>query len=293
MPGSSCTCWKHAADQVEGRALAGAVGADQRQDLARPDFQVHGIVGDQTAELARHVHGLEHDLAAWRHRLAGQGFGVHVHAAHGLLHADPARQHRPQAAACTVQQQHHAKTEDDDLEVAGLAQQLGHPVLQPLLEHGEHARANQRTPDLPRAADDGHEQVFDAHLQAERVGVHEALHVRVQPARGAGLQRGNDEDHHARTCRVHAHRLRHHAPALERADGAARTRVQQIPRGPQRQQHEHPDQVIDVPAAGQRDAENAERFDAGNAVVLAQPIDIAEQEIERQAPGDADTPRRR
>ncbi|KAG1279096.1 hypothetical protein G6F64_014604 [Rhizopus arrhizus] len=103
---------------LEHRGLAGAVGADQRQDLARPDFQVHGIVGDQTAELARHVHGLEHDLAAWRHRLAGQGVGVHVHAAHGLLHADPARQHRPQAAACTVQQQHHAKTEDDDLEVA-------------------------------------------------------------------------------------------------------------------------------------------------------------------------------
>ncbi|MNX94646.1 hypothetical protein D3C86_1268840 [compost metagenome] len=211
----------HPRDLVEHRALARAIGADQRQDFARAYLQVHGVVGDQAAELARHVHRLQHHLAARRHGFARQRLGIHVQAAHGLLHADPARQQRPQAAARAVQQQHHAEAEHDDFKIARLAQHLGQPVLQPLLGHREHARAHQRAPDLARAADDGHEQVFDAHLQAEGVGVHETLHVGVQPARRAGLQRRDDEDHHARTRRVHAHGFRHHAPALERTDGAA------------------------------------------------------------------------
>ncbi|MCY1525718.1 hypothetical protein D9M68_607070 [compost metagenome] len=276
----------HTGNLVEHCALACAVGADEGENLARPDFQVHSVVGDQAAELAGHVHGLEHHFATRRHGLAGQGLGIHVQLAHLLLQRNAAGQHRPQAAAGAMQQQHHAEAEDDNLEVARLAQQPRHPVLQPLLEHREYARAHQRAPDLPRAADDGHEQVFDAHLQAERVGIHEALHVRVKPAGGAGLQRGDDEDHHARTGRVHAHRLRHHAAALERADGAALARVQQVLRRPHRRQQEGPDQVVDAVALGQRPAEQVDGGNVWNAGVAAQAFDGTEDEVERQAPGD-------
>ena len=82
MSGTSLTCWKvrampscatscggalsmvlpstrdgaagggqHAGDQVEGRALAGAVGADQRDDLAGLDVERHIVDGDHAAEL--------------------------------------------------------------------------------------------------------------------------------------------------------------------------------------------------------------------------------------------------
>src|SRR4051794_10821990 len=40
----------HARDQIEGGALPGAVRADQRNDLARPDMEVDLVHGDEAAE---------------------------------------------------------------------------------------------------------------------------------------------------------------------------------------------------------------------------------------------------
>ena len=102
------TCWPssvtwrggrvHAGYLVEHGALACAVGADQRQDLARADLQVHGVVGHQPAELAGHVHRLEHHLPPRRHGVCAAA-RRQVQLALDLAHRHPARQQGPQAAA--------------------------------------------------------------------------------------------------------------------------------------------------------------------------------------------------
>src|SRR5882757_10124481 len=46
-------CGQHAGDQVEGGALAGAVRADQRDDLAGVDVERDVVDGDHAAELDR------------------------------------------------------------------------------------------------------------------------------------------------------------------------------------------------------------------------------------------------
>ena len=95
------------------------------------------------------------------------------------------------------------------------------------LEDREDRRADQRAPDVARAADHGHEQVLDAGVQRERRRVDEALHVRVQPARHAGEQRGETKTI-MREAGVDAERLGHHHAAPQRADRAARARVEQV-----------------------------------------------------------------
>ncbi len=42
--------------------------------------------------------------------------------------------------------------------------------------------------------------------------------------------------------------------------------------------------IVDVPAARQRDAEDMDGFDAGDAVVLPQGLDVAEQEVQATGP---------
>ncbi len=81
-----------------------------------------------------------------------------------------------------LQQQHQQHAEHDDLEVAGGAEQLGQQVLQAILQDGQQAGAEHRAPHVPHPAHHGHEQVFDAVVQAERRRVHRALQVRVQEA---------------------------------------------------------------------------------------------------------------
>jgi hypothetical protein len=244
-----------ARDLVEHRALARAVGADQREDLAGLDLQAHVVVGDQAAELAGDVLGLEDQLARLGQRAPRQRLGVGVDRLADCAHRHQLLEDRPQALAGAVQHQHHQQAEHDHLEVAAGAQQAGQPVLQPLLEHGDDARAHDRAPHVAGAADHRHEEVLDADVHAERGRVHEALHVRVQPARGAGEQRRDHEDHHARARGVHAHRLGHHPPALERADGAALARVEQVVGGEHGHEQEGPDQVVDLAAVVQRPAE--------------------------------------
>jgi hypothetical protein len=97
-----------------------------------------------------------------------------------------------------------------------------------------------------------HEQVVDAEAQPEGRGIDEALHVHVQPAR-QGCQHGGDhEDHDAHACRIDAHGLGHHDAALERTDGAALARVQQVAQGRHTQQYGHPDQAKHRPVRTER-----------------------------------------
>jgi hypothetical protein len=52
-------------------------------------------------------------------------------------------------------------------------------------------RADERAPDVADAAEHGHEQVLDAHVEAEGRRVDGALEVREQPARDARQQGGD------------------------------------------------------------------------------------------------------
>ena len=61
-------------------------------------------------------------------------------------HRRPARQQRPQALAAALQDEHHQQAKHNHFKVAAVAQHQGQQVLQPLLEHGQHRRAQQRAP---------------------------------------------------------------------------------------------------------------------------------------------------
>ena len=67
-------------------------------------------------------------------------------------------------------------------------------VLQHLLQQRDQRGADHRAPDAAGAADDRHEQVLDALVDAEGRRVDEALQMRIQPAGNAGEQRRIDED---------------------------------------------------------------------------------------------------
>ena len=169
--------------------------------------------------------------------------------------------------------------------MARRAKQLGQNVLQPLLEHGDHPGPHQRAPHLARATDHGHEQVFNADMQAKRGGIHKALQVGVQPAGGAGVQRGQHKNHHPRPRGVHPHRLGHHHAAFQRTDRPALAGVQQVFGGKQRHQYKCPHQVVVMPAIHQIDPEQGNRRQVGQAGMPPQEFHIAKQEVQRNAPG--------
>ena len=61
-----------AGDRVEARGLAGAVGADQTQDLPAPDIEAHRIQRDEPAEADREIPCLQENFAFCRVHLAVQ-----------------------------------------------------------------------------------------------------------------------------------------------------------------------------------------------------------------------------
>ena len=62
---------QHAGDQVEGRALAGAVGPDQGHDLAGMDLERDVVDGDHAAELLARVLDLQQHGGRCRRAHAG------------------------------------------------------------------------------------------------------------------------------------------------------------------------------------------------------------------------------
>ena len=108
---------------------------------------------------------------------------------------------------------------------------------------------------LPGAADDRHEQVLDALVDAERRRIHEALQVRVEPAGDAREQRRVDEHDDLEPRAVDAERLGHLELAAQRADRASRPRIEQVVGRPQRRERDAPDQEIEVALVAQLDAE--------------------------------------
>ena len=84
-----------------------------------------------------------------------------------------ARGQRPSRAYCSSRTAATPKT--IDLEVAAAAEQLRQEDLQLVLQQRDERRAEERAPDVARAAEHRHEQVFDARVDAERRRVDGAL----------------------------------------------------------------------------------------------------------------------
>ena len=108
----------------------------------------------------------------------------------------------------------------------------------------------------------------------------------IEPAGEAGQQRGDQEDDDLRLRRIHAHRLGHHRAALERADGAAHARVEQVADAEHGEQDNGPDEVEELLARLQFQPEQIDRRDAGDAGVAAQKFDVAEQVVQADPPGN-------
>ena len=149
---------QHAGDQVEDRALAGAVRADQADDLARPDLEADLVDRDQAAEplarlvdLEQHVAGapdVRARAAAPRRRRA-------------RMSRAGAREQRPQAVARELQEQHQEDAEHDRLELAAWPMMRGSTSCSWSLRSVT-GRAEDRAPDMAGAAEHGHQQILDA-----------------------------------------------------------------------------------------------------------------------------------
>ena len=259
MSGTSLTCWKvrampsfatscggalsmllaehgdraagggeHAGDQVEGGALAGAVRADQRDDLAGLDVEGDIVDGDHAAELLARIVDLQQHAGSGRHSVArGQGQRC-IGPLAVWLERQPRHQPGPDAGRRQLQQDHQQDAEHDGLELALAVKQIRQIALQDFLQDDDDGRAEHAAPDITGAADDRDEEIFDAGLRAERRRVGGALEMRVEPAGEAGQHRGIDEDQKLGARRLHAKRFGGDVSAPQRADGAAGARVQQV-----------------------------------------------------------------
>ncbi len=245
---------QRAADQIEHRALACAVRSDQAENLAGPDLEREIVDRDQPAEfLARMLDGQQRRRAARpRTRRGNAAAAATVRttspgsnlASHG---------HTPSRVRCSSMIISMPKTTISKL--PSRPSNCGSQLLQQLLQQRDQRRADDRAPDAAGAADHRHEQVLDALVDAERRRIDEALQMRIQPPGNAGEQRGVDEDDDLQRPCVDAEGLGHFQPALERAHRPARPRVEQIVGRPQADQHDQPDQVVDMALVAQFPAE--------------------------------------
>src|SRR5690606_34628824 len=139
-------------------------------------------------------------------------------------------------------------------------------------------------PNTACSAHHSHEQVFDTVVQAEGTRAYRPLHVRVDPPRNASQQSCIHKYDGLVSCGIDAEGLGHALPALQGADGTPGPRIQKIACAPQAAKHAGPDQIIDVTTIRQRNTEDFQRPDTGDAVMLPQKRHVAEQIVEREAP---------
>ena len=275
---------QYAGDEVERRAFARTVRAEQPHDVARTDAEAHIVHRHQATELLAHLLHVEQQLATGGFVAAGQGFGA-APIAFTLEGRHPAFDKTPQPFRRVLQHADEDEAEDDNLEVAAGADQLGQQHLQLVFDDLHRARARKRAPDVANATQHRHEQVFNALGQAERRRVHRALKVREQPA---GHSRHHRRQHKGQQLVLeggNAHRLGHRDAAFQRADGPARTRVQQVQHTHRRNEGRAPDQHVHRPAIGKTQAEQVDGGHAQQAVVLAQRLHVGHGVVERQRPG--------
>ncbi len=139
---------------------------------------------------------------------------------------------------------------------------------------------------MGRAAHHRHEEILDADVQSERRRVHETLQVRVEPAREARVQCGDEEDDGLGAGGIDAHALGHQAAALECTDGAPFARIEQVLRRQHGTEQDDPDEVVERAATVQRQAEQLDDGNPGQPGVSAEEGQVAKQKIQADAPGD-------
>ena len=88
--------------------------------------------------------------------------------------------------------------------------------------------ADRRAGDVAGATDQRHEQELDARTQIERRRVHKTLHMRVEPARQARQQSGDNENGKPDTKEIDGEAFHHGDAAAQAANRPALTRVEQI-----------------------------------------------------------------
>ena len=279
---------QHAGHQVEHRALAGAVRADQAQDLAGAHRERQVVDRHQAAEALRDRSNFQQRLA----RCAGlarrqPGARPAQERAAPSARRQPARERRHEAVAGALQQQHH--------------------------QHAEHARSRscrwRRTAVGSTSCSHSFSTVrIEAPMTAPQTWLappitamnrysmpaltpngaraDEAQEMRVQPARQAGQQRGVEEHDGLQARGVDAEALGHHArgSAARGSRGPSASRAGS--RRHQRDQRERPDQVIDARPLSSRMPHERDRRQVGKPGVLAQQLHVAEHEVDRDAPGD-------
>ena len=151
------------------------------------------------------------------------------------------------------------------------------PVLQPLVEQGHQPAPITAPHTWPAPPTTAMKRYSMPWLQPEGRRIHQPLHVGIQPAGGAGVQRGDHEDHDAR-----ADVSTPIASAITTPPFSARIARPRGNRagcgGDHRRQHEGPDQVIDLAALVEAEATDGDRRQARDAALGAQEVQRAEQE---------------
>ena len=277
---------EHAGDQVEGGALAGAVGADQGDDLAGLDVEGNVVDGDHAAELLSRVVDLQQRAGRCGRPVArGQGErGIGPLAER--LERQPPHQPGPDPGRRQLQQQHQQDAEHDGLELAFAAEQQRQIALQDLLQDDDDAGSQHRAPDIAGAADHRDEEIFDAGMGAERGRIGGALEMRIEPAGQPGQHRRIDEHQQLCARRLHAERFGGDVAAAQRADRAAGTGVQQVHAQQRADQHRDPDRVVDRAGIEHLERADRQRRNPGDAVIAAEEFELAEQIEQADAPGD-------
>ena len=275
---------QRAADQVEGRALAGAVRPDQPDDLARTNAETHLVDRDEAPvgpgdriDFEQCAPPLGH-LAPAQHAARAATRRLHC----GRRPEDD----RPDALRRDLQGEDQHGTEDDDLVVAGAAHEQREDVLHLVAQEGDSGGAGDRAVHPAGAAHDRHQQVLDAGVQSERARCYRALEMRIQPAGETGEHGGEHEDLQLRRRHVDAERLGGDRAPAQRAYRPAGARAQQVVRGDDREHDRKPDDDEILARIDQCVTSEFERRDARHAVVRTERGEIAEQVEDRRTPRD-------
>ena len=130
---------------------------------------------------------------------------------------------RPDAIGHVLEHQDHGDTKHNHFITAAGANQGRQGDLQIVVEQFDQGGTYDGAPHIAHAANHGHEQVFDAHLQAKGGRIDSTLEVRKQPACDGCKQSRNQKDRDFVAEGADAHGLGHLGTAFERTNGTART----------------------------------------------------------------------
>ena len=152
---------QHAGDQVEGRALAGAVRADQPDDLARADVEDDVVDRDQAAELLARLLDLQQRAGAAGARSRRERQRVSSTLRRGCAAGAPSATAQTPSAPAAAAAPAGCRTRWSR-SCRWPPMSIGQTALQLVLQDHDDAGAEQRAPDIAGAAEHRHEQVFDA-----------------------------------------------------------------------------------------------------------------------------------